>query len=117
MGRKKKTGLADKPLNIRLYEQDYVEIKGIAKKLEVSDSDVHRELVAEALQTRRSQKNSEPEMNPDKASLMSLLRRIEQALAEGKNSSAPALCDDVQTLASRVEFLSGQIAVLINSRL
>jgi len=55
MGRKKKTGLAIKPPNIRLYEQNYVEIKRLAKKLNVPDSHIHRELVNEALQARRSQ--------------------------------------------------------------
>ena len=41
MGRKKNTGLAAKPLNVRLYEESYEEIKEIAQREGVFDSDVH----------------------------------------------------------------------------
>jgi len=115
VGRKKKIGLAAKPLNIRLYEQDYVEIKRLAKKLEVPDSDIHRELVNEALQARRSRARTTVPDSPDEYPV-AVLQRIEAALAEVSSSATLALRDDVQTLASRIDFLTDQIAVLIQSR-
>lgn len=115
MGRQKKPGLSAKPLNIRLYEPDYLEIKRIAKKLGVPDSDVHRELIAEALRTRRGKGQVVVSHTPDERST-AVLRRVEEMMADMKSLAAPALRDDVQTLASRIEFLSGQIAILVNSR-
>ncbi len=115
MGRQKRIGLSDKPLNIRLYEPDYLEIKRLAKKLDVPDSDVHRELVAEALRTRRGKGQVALSQVPDER-LTALLRGVEELMAEMKSLFAPALRDDVQTLSSRIEFLSGQIAILVNAR-
>ena len=43
MGRRKNNKLAEKPLNIRLYEDDYVEIKQIAQSThDVPDIAVNR---------------------------------------------------------------------------
>ncbi len=54
MGRKKNPKIAEKPLNVRLFVEDQNEIKRLAKMDGVAESDVHRELISEALEARRA---------------------------------------------------------------
>jgi hypothetical protein len=110
MGRKKNIEFA-KPLNVRLYEESYREIKQIARREGVFDSDVHRELVAEALQARR-EKGGAGTSEPSTESVAGTLVRIEKALSELSGSGVVSLCEEVQTLTSRVAYLSDQIALL-----
>jgi hypothetical protein len=108
MGRKKNTELAAKPLSIRLYKESYKEIKQIAQREGVCDSDVHRELVAEALQARR-ERAGEVATDPGGEGVIGLLLRIEKLLAEQSGTSVLLLQEDVQTLSSRVACLSDQV--------
>lgn len=110
MGRRKKTGLAEKPVNVRLSEESVREIKQIARREGVFDSDVHRELVAEALDARRQRAAG----RTSREDLAEVLGRVEQALAELSGSGALSLREEVQTLTSRVAYLSDQIALLTN---
>lgn len=113
MGRKKNTKLAAKPLNIRLYEESYKEIKQIAQRERISDSDVHRELVAEALHQRRQKAG---EINPEATAeeIAEMLMRLEKVLVELAGSSVMSLREEVQALTSRVAYLSDQVALLTN---
>lgn len=113
MGRKKNTEFA-KPLNVRLYEESYQEIKQIARREGVFDSDVHRELVAEALRARREKAAGSAAGQPSVEGLAEVLGRIEKALAEASGSGALSLREEVQTLTSRVAYLSDQISLLTN---
>lgn len=112
MGRHRKVGLTEQPQNIRLFVEDHREIKRLAKKAGVPESDVHRELVSEALTTRRDKEGLAGSKNTPEARLNALLQQIETSLAEMKVVPFSALQDEVQTLSSRVEFLSAQIAHL-----
>ena len=114
MGRKKNTVLAAKPLNVRLYEESLREIKEIAEREGVFDSDVHRELVAEALRARREKAVGSTTQQPSAEGLAEVLGRIEKALAEVAGSGALSLREEVQTLTSRVAYLSDQISLLTN---
>lgn len=105
MGRKKNTGLAAKPLNVRLYEESYEEIKQIARREGVFDSDVHRELVAEALRARR-EKAGEVAPEPPAGGVAETLGRVEKVLAELAGSGVMSLREEVQALTSRVAYLS-----------
>ena len=111
MGRRKKTGLAARPVNVRLYEESPKEIKQIARREGVSDSDVHRELVAEALQARR-EKTGRVAPEPSAGEIAEALGRVEQTLSELAGSGVLSLREEVQTLTSRVAYLSDQIALL-----
>jgi hypothetical protein len=111
MGRPKNNRLAEKPLNIRLYEEDYQEIKRLAQQEGVADSDVHRELVAEALQARRHKSSPAPS-DSSEIEVIAALRRIELSLAEMKTPEPSTLSDEVQTLSSRIEFLCDQVSIL-----
>ncbi len=112
MGRSKKVGLSEQPQNIRLFVEDHKEIKRLAKKAGVPDSDVHRALVSEALKARRHKAGlANPDDTPE-ARLNTLLRQLETSLIGMKTVPLSALQEDVQTLSSRVEFLSSQIAQL-----
>jgi hypothetical protein len=111
MGRKKNTGLAAKPLNVRLYEESYEEIKQIAQREGVCDSDVHRELVAEALRARR-EKSGGVAAEPSAGHVADVLGRVEKVLAELAGSGVLSLQEEVQALMSRVAYLSDQIALL-----
>lgn len=111
MGRGKKTGLAAKPLNVRLYEESPKEIEQIARREGVCDSDVHRELVAEALRARR-EKADGGVSEPSAESVVGTLGRIEKVLSELSGSGIVSLREEVQTLTSRVAYLSDQIALL-----
>lgn len=113
MGRKKRTEFA-KPLNVRLYEESYREIKQIARREGVFDSDVHRELVAEALRARRKKAADGTIQRPSPEGLAEVLGRVEKALVEVSESGAPSLREGVQTLTSRVAYLSDQISLLTN---
>ncbi len=113
MGRKKNTEFA-KPLNVRLYEESYREIKQIARREGVFDSDVHRELVAEALRARREKDASGAAGQPSAEGLTEVLGRVEKALAKVSESGALSLREEVQTLTSRVAYLSDQISLLMN---
>lgn len=113
MGRRKKTGLAEKPVNVRLDEESRREIKEIAKREGVFDSDVHRELVVEALLARR-EKAGGGDSEPPAEGVVETLGRIERALAELAGSGVGSLREEVQTLTSRVAYLSDQIALLTN---
>lgn len=114
MGRRKKNRLAEKPLNIRLYEESYRELKEIAERDGLSDSDVHRELVAEALNARRETPLRVSTGSPNEM-LDVTLEKIEGALSGLKSDDMTALRDEVQTLSSRVAYLCDQIALLINA--
>jgi hypothetical protein len=111
MGRKKNTVLAAKPLNVRLYEESQREIKEIAEREGVFDSDVHRELVAEALQARR-EKAGGGASESSVESIAKTLGRVEKVLAEVAGSGVLSMREEVQTLTSRVAYLSDQIALL-----
>ena len=111
MGRKKNTGLAAKPLNVRLHEESYEEIKRIARREGVFDSDVHRELVAEALRARR-ERAGEATPEPSAGCVAETLGRVEKVLAELAGSGAVSLREEVQALTSRVAYLSDRIALL-----
>jgi transposase-like protein len=111
MGRRKKSGLAAKPVNVRLYEESPKEIKQIARREGVSDSDVHRELVAEALDARR-QKPGGAAPEPSAGEIIEALARVEQALSELAGSGVLSLREEVQALTSRVAYLSDQIGLL-----
>lgn len=113
MGRKKNTEFA-KPLNVRLYEESYREIKEIAQREGVFDSDVHRELVAEALSARREKAAGGASQQPPAEGLAEVLGRVEKALAEVSESEALSLREEVQTLTSRIAYLSDQISLLTN---
>lgn len=112
MGRNKKVGLTELPQNIRLFVEDHNEIKRLAKKAGVPESEVHRALVSEALKARRNRAGATNSDDTPEARLDTLLEQLETALAEMKIVPLVALQDDVQTLSSRVEFLSAQIAQL-----
>jgi hypothetical protein len=84
MGRKKNTVLAAKPLNVRLYEESQREIKEIAEREGVFDSDVHRELVAEALQARRERADGVA-AEPPAGGVVEALGRVEKMLSELAN--------------------------------
>jgi polyhydroxyalkanoate synthesis regulator phasin len=111
MGRKKNTVLAAKPLNVRLYEESQREIKEIAEREGVFDSDVHRELVAEALQARRERADGVA-AEPPAGGVVEALGRVEIVLSELAGSGMLSLREEVQTLTSRVAYLSDQIALL-----
>jgi hypothetical protein len=111
MGRKKNTVLAAKPINVRLYEESQREIKEIAEREGIFDSDVHRELVAEALQARR-EKASGGASESSVESIAETLGRVEKVLAEVAGSGVLSMREEVQTLTSRVAYLSDQIALL-----
>lgn len=111
MGRRKKSGLAARPVNVRLYEESPKEIKQIAKREGVCDSDVHRELVAEALDARRQKAGGES-AEPTAGELAEALGRVEQALSELAGSGVLSLREEVQALTSRVAYLSDQISLL-----
>jgi hypothetical protein len=111
MGRRKKTGLAEKPVNVRLDEESCREIKEIARREGVFDSDVHRELVVEALQARR-EKAGRGDSEPPAGSVVETLGRIERALSELSSSGVLSLAEEVQALTSRVAYLSDQISLL-----
>src|SRR5215210_8053998 len=113
MGRKKNTVLAAKPLNIRLYEESQREIKEIAEREGVFDSDVHRELVAEALQARRERADGVA-VEPPAGGVVEALGRVEKVLSELAGSGVLSLREEVQTLTSRVAYLSDQIALLMS---
>lgn len=113
MGRRKKTGLAEKPVNVRLDEESRREIKEIAKREGVFDSDVHRELVVEALRARR-EKAGRDDAEPSAEGVAEALERVEKVLAELAGSGVGSLREEVQTLTSRVAYLSDQIALLMN---
>jgi hypothetical protein len=114
MGRRKRAELAEKPLNIRLYEESYRDIKVIAEREGVPDSDVHRELVAEALLARRERASDEV-TEPAGKELISSLARVEKLLMELTGAGILSLQDEVQTLSSRVSYLSDQVAILLTS--
>lgn len=114
MGRRKKTGLAEKPVNVRLSEESVRGIKQIARREGVFDSDVHRELIAEALDARRRKAAGGAADQPSAEGLAEVLGRVEQALAELAGSGVLSLREEVQTLTSRVAYLSDQIALLTN---
>lgn len=111
MGRKKNTGLAAKPLNVRLYADSYEEIKQIARREGVFDSDVHRELVAEALRARR-EKVGEVSPEPSAGHVAETLERVEKVLADVAGAGVLSLREEVQALTSRVAYLSDQIALM-----
>lgn len=111
MGRRKKTGLAEKPVNVRLDEESRREIKEIARREGVFDSDVHRELVVEALRARR-EKASGGDSEPPAGSVVETLGRIERALSELSSSGVLSLPEEVRALTSRVAYLSDQISLL-----
>lgn len=114
MGRRKKTGLAAKPLNIRLYEESWREIKRIAAREGVFESDVHRELVDEALRARR-EKAGGGATDPPAGDGAEALARVEKALSELAGPGVEALREEVRALASRVAHLSDQVALLAGS--
>jgi hypothetical protein len=114
MGRKKNIRLAVKPLNVRLYQESYKEIKEIAQREGVCDSDVHRKLIAEALQARR-ERAGEVAADPGGEGVIGLLLRIEKLLAEQSGTSVLSLQEEVQTLSSRVAYLSDMVALLLAS--
>jgi hypothetical protein len=111
MGRRKNNKLAEKPLNIRLYADDYEEIKKIAESRDVADSEVHRELVSEALRARRRKRSQAAPDSPE-AQMVAMLWRVEAALLEIGKIEPAAIRDDVQTLSSRIDFLCAQVAYL-----
>jgi hypothetical protein len=111
MGRRKKTGLAEKPVNVRLDEESRREIKEIAEREGVFDSDVHRELVVEALRARR-EKGGGGDSEPPAGSVVETLGRIERALSELSSSGVLSLPEEVRALTSRVAYLSDQISLL-----
>jgi predicted transcriptional regulator len=111
MGRRKKTGLAEKPVNVRLDEESRREIKEIARREGVFDSDVHRELVVEALRARR-EKGGGGDSEPVAESVVKTLGRIERALSELSSSGVLSLPEEVRALTSRVAYLSDQISLL-----
>lgn len=113
MGRRKKRGLAEKPVNVRLDEESRQEIKEIAKREGVFDSDVHRELVVEALRARR-EKGGGGDSEPPAGSVVETLGRIERVLSELSSSGVLSLPEEVRALTSRVAYLSDQIALLTN---
>lgn len=113
MGRRKNTGLAAKPLNVRLYEESYEEIKEIARREGVFDSDVHRELVAEALRARRGRGGAVTADSPV-VEAVETLKRIQKTLSELAESGVLSLPEEVQALTSRVAYLSDQVALLTN---
>jgi urease beta subunit len=111
MGRRKKTGLAEKPVNVRLDEESRREIKEIAEREGVFDSDVHRELVVEALRARR-EKAGGGDLELPAGSAVETLGRIERALSELSSSVVLSLTEEVRALTSRVAYLSDQISLL-----
>jgi hypothetical protein len=111
MGRRKKTGLAEKPVNVRLDEESRREIKEIAEREGVFDSDVHRELVVEALRARR-EKAGGGDSEPPAGGIVETLGRIERALSELSSSGVFTLPEEVRALTSRVAYLSDQISLL-----
>jgi polyhydroxyalkanoate synthesis regulator phasin len=113
MGRRKKTGLAEKPVNVRLDEESRREIKEIAKREGVFDSDVHRELVVEALRARR-ERGGRGDSEPPAGGVVETLGRIERALSELSSSGVLSLAEEVRALTSRVAYLSDQISLLTN---
>lgn len=113
MGRKKRSEFA-KPLNVRLYEESYREIKQIARREGVFDSDVHRELVAEALRARREKAADGTAQQPSAEGLVEVLGRVEKALTEAAGLGVLSLREEVQMLTSRVAYLSDQIGLLTN---
>jgi hypothetical protein len=112
MGRNKKVGLTEQPQNVRLFVEDQKQIKQLAKKRDVPESDVHRELVSEALAARRVKAGSVDSNDTPEVRFTALLKQLETSLAEMKIVSLSALQDEVQTMASRIEYLSAQIGYL-----
>lgn len=112
MGRNKKVGLTEQPQNVRLFIEDQKQIKQLAKKRGVPESDVHRELVSESLTARRAKAGSADSNDTPEIRFTALLKQLETSLAEMKIVSLSALQDEVQTLSSRIEFLSAQIGHL-----
>jgi len=111
MGRKKNSDLTDKPVNVRLSKEGYQGIKEIARREGVFESDVHRELVDEALRARRERAGAVA-AEPLAGCATERLERIEKALAELAGLGVLPLSEEVQALTSRVAYLSDQIALL-----
>jgi hypothetical protein len=111
MGRKKNSDLTDKPVNVRLSKEGYQGIKEIARREGVFESDVHRELVDEALRARRERAGAVA-AEPPAGCATERLERIEKALAELAGLGVLPLSEEVQALTSRVAYLSDQIALL-----
>jgi polyhydroxyalkanoate synthesis regulator phasin len=111
MGRKKNTELTDKPVNVRLSKEGYQGIKEIARREGAFESDVHRELVDEALRARREKADVVAGEAPT-GCVAETLERIEKVLAELARSGVLSLPEEVQALTSRVAYLSDQIALL-----
>jgi len=108
----KQTGLSEKPQNVRLLVEDHSEIKRLAKRAGRPHSDVHRELISEALRARRQSIASPASHDTPEAHLITAIERVENSLAEVRNTVLPTLRDEVQILSSRLDYLSGQIAQL-----